>query len=188
MMNAGSTQRDKPRHQGRFIVFRTPRIAVLALLVSLGLLGSGSPSAADNGTAAEGSAAVALTVSNWTNSKELKLADLKGKVVVLKFWATWCVQCKSTLPKFEKLAKSDAFKDKVVFIGIHDKKEANTMGAFLTRNKYTFPSAEDDTGATVKAYGVKQLPFNVIIDKKGNVKKLDAEIDDKELQKLVDEK
>jgi thiol-disulfide isomerase/thioredoxin len=155
------------------------RIAIVSALLLFGI----GISLAD--TAAEGKAAPELTVSGWKNSKELKLADLKGKVVFIKFWATWCTTCKSTLPKFSRLAESK--KDKVVFIAIHDKKDANTMSDFIDRNKYKFACCLDDKGETVKSYGVKQLPFNVIIDKKGNVKKLDAELDEAELDKLASE-
>jgi thiol-disulfide isomerase/thioredoxin len=164
------------------------RHAFLVALLSFFLLLGDRPSTADDAPAAtEGKPAPELSVSGWKNSKELKLADLKGKVVVLKFWATWCAPCKSTLPKFNKLSESESLKDKVVLIGVHDKKDCATMPAFLERNKFGFIGCQDDKGDTAKAYGVKQLPFNVIIDKKGNVKKLDAELDEKELAKLAGE-
>jgi hypothetical protein len=61
------------------------------------------------------------------------------------------------------------------------------MPDFLERNKFAFVGCQDDKGETAKAYGVKQIPFNVIIDKKGIVKKLDADLDEKELTKLSGE-
>jgi thiol-disulfide isomerase/thioredoxin len=161
------------------------RVVSLVGVLAAALALSVGNATADEAGVSEGKPAVNLTVSNWKNTKALNIADLKGKVVVLKFWATWCAPCKSTLPKFEKLSKS--YKDKVVFIGVHDKKESGTMAAFVERNKFTFFCCEDDTGATTKAYGVKALPFNVLIDKKGNVKKLDAEIDEKTIDALLAE-
>jgi cytochrome c biogenesis protein CcmG/thiol:disulfide interchange protein DsbE len=152
------------------------------LLLSIGV---GLSVADDKATATEGKAAPELVVSGWKNSKELKLADLKGKVVVLKFWATWCPNCKSSLPKFKQLA--EAKKDKVVFIAVHAQKDAATMSDFMDRNKFTFIGCLDDKGETSKIYGAKQIPYNVLIDKKGNVKKLDADLDEKAIDKLASE-
>jgi hypothetical protein len=80
------------------------------------------------------------------------------------------------------------YKDKkVVLIGIHAQKDCEKMADFVDRNKFGFACCKDDTGATAKAYGAKELPFNVLIDKKGIVRKLDAEIKDAEIDKLLAE-
>lgn len=170
---------------------QTRRLTSVALTLVLGLVSAsaGLVLAEDPPKATEGKPAVELTVSNWVNTKDnaaLKLADLKGNVVVLKFWATWCGPCKSTLMHFNELTQK--YKDKkVTIIGIHDKKECDKMEAFVKRNKLTFACCQDDKGDTSKAYGAKELPFNVLIDKKGVIRKLDAEVNEKEIDKLLAE-
>src|SRR5436309_2703130 len=65
----------------------------------------------------QGKPAPALVLKGWINSKPLTAADLKGKIVVLDFWATWCGPCIASIPHNNELAKK--FADKaVVFIGI----------------------------------------------------------------------
>src|SRR5947208_17130438 len=58
----------------------------------------------------QGKLAAPLMLTNWINSKPLKLDDLKGKVVVLEFWATWCPTCISMIPHHNELAKKYADK------------------------------------------------------------------------------
>src|SRR5262245_45304727 len=77
-------------------------------------------------TAMQGKTAPPLTVTNWINSKPLKLADLKGKVVVLEFWGTWCTTCLSLVPHHNELAKKYADKG-LVFIGVCDRKGSEKM-------------------------------------------------------------
>src|SRR5262245_4046592 len=66
--------------------------------------------------AMHGKPAPELSLKNWVNSKELKLADLRGKIVVLDFWATWCGPCIASIPHNNELQKKYA--GKVVFIGV----------------------------------------------------------------------
>src|SRR2546426_12713239 len=68
-------------------------------------------------TAMQGKPAPALAVTNWTNTKPLQLADLKGKIVVLDFWATWCGPCLASVPHNNELQKKYAGKG-VVCIAI----------------------------------------------------------------------
>ena len=163
-------------------------LAAVALSLSLGIA-RGEDKAKRPDKATVGEVAPELSVSGWKNAKSaIKMDDLVGQVVVLKFWAKWCPQCLSGLKPLNKLA-TETYKDKkVTFIAIHDKKDHDQMADFVARNKFLFTCCEDDKGETFKAFGGKKdLPYNVLIDKKGKVRKLDWDVDEKEIDKLLAE-
>ena len=98
---------------------------------------------------------------------ELKLSDLKGNVVVLNFWASYCVPCRWEMPAFEAVWKE--YRDRgVVFVGIAvgDTEEAAAVFADEVGVSYSLGSDEDG-GITVK-YRVAELPTTFIIDRDGN--------------------
>ena len=172
------------RTSSRMAVFGVA-LSLVLFSAGLGLVSAGDPRP---DKAEEGKLSPALTVTGWKNSKALDLDSLKGQVVVLKFWATWCGPCKSTLPHWNEMSTKTYKDKKVAFIAVHAQKDCDKMADFVDRNKFGFPCCKDDQGTTAKAFGAKELPFNVLIDKKGNVRKLDADIKDSaEIDKLLSE-
>lgn len=119
--------------------------------------------------AMQGKPAPALALKEWMNSKPLTLADLKGKIVVLDFWATWCGPCIAAIPHTNEMSKKYADKG-VVFIGVCAMNGAEKMAATAKGKGIAYPIAADDGGATVKAYHVNSYPDYYIIDRKGNVR------------------
>jgi thiol-disulfide isomerase/thioredoxin len=117
--------------------------------------------------AMHGKPAPALSLKNWVNSKELKLADLKGKVVVLDFWATWCGPCIASIPHNNELQKKYA--GKVVFIGVCAVNGGEKM-AETAKDKGMENATALDTGDTIKAYMADSFPDYYIIDQKGNLR------------------
>jgi thiol-disulfide isomerase/thioredoxin len=110
-----------------------------------------------------------LAVQNWINSKPLTLAELKGKIVVLDFWATWCGPCIKSIPHTNELLKKYADKG-VVIIGVCAKNGAEKMADTVKKHAIEYPVAADTTEATVKAYKVNSFPDYYIIDRKGNLR------------------
>jgi thiol-disulfide isomerase/thioredoxin/outer membrane lipoprotein-sorting protein len=107
-----------------------------------------------------------FTVTSMTGQKT-KLSSLRGNVVYIDFWATWCPPCRATLPETQKLFKQVGGKGlKVLAISDEDKK---TVSAFLKANKYTFPSYLDGDNSAAKAYNIQGIPTFVVIDAKGNL-------------------
>ncbi len=99
--------------------------------------------------------------------REVRLADLRGKVVLLDFWATWCGYCREALPMIEMYHRGLGSKGLVVF-GVDDE-AAETARAYLQRFGYTLPSLVDANGEAVRRFRVEGWPTTVLIDRDGKV-------------------
>jgi thiol-disulfide isomerase/thioredoxin len=109
----------------------------------------------------------ALQVSNWINSEPATLASLKGKIVVLDFWATWCGPCLASVPHTNELAKK--YKDKLVFIGVCHPRGGEKMAETVKERGINYPVCLDGDGATAKAYAVNGFPDYYVIDTTGKL-------------------
>ena len=112
-----------------------------------------------------------------TDGNEVSLSSLKGSVVVIDFWATWCGPCMKGLPKVDEFAKWAKEGGKAVKVfGINTMEESegpddlkNKIGEFWKKKGLSFPTLLDADGEVNKAYGVQGIPFTVVIDPQGNV-------------------
>jgi TonB family protein len=101
------------------------------------------------------------------SGKEFNLHGLRGKVVLLDFWATWCAPCLVELPHIEQLHRE--FKDKgLVVLGINAE-EGEVASAFMKEKGYTFPTLVDTEGSVAELYGVEAIPQVFVIGKDGKV-------------------
>lgn len=103
-----------------------------------------------------------------TEGKTVSLQSLRGKIVVLNFWATWCGPCLAEMPHFEKLHQE--FKDKdVVILGIDDE-ERNLVSDFLKRKGYSYPTLIDEQGKAGVLYELNNsIPHTFFISKDGRI-------------------
>jgi thiol-disulfide isomerase/thioredoxin len=166
----------------------TPRLlAVSALVAGLGLGGAVIPGLCTEADAPARPAAmtVAMTaaqsqtapdfvgLSNWFNSKPLKLADLRGKVVLVDFWTYGCVNCVNTLPHVTELYSK--YRDRgLVVVGIHTPEfpfehSASNVQAALKRHGILYPVAQDNNSQTWNAYRNQYWPAQYIIDQSGKI-------------------
>lgn len=117
--------------------------------------------------AREKSPAPDITVTSLANGTPLKLSDLKGKVVMLNFWATWCPPCREEMPSMMKLNSAMAGKPfQMVAVSI-DEGGKQDVESFFKSSGYNLPTYFDTTGSASKAYGITGVPESFIIDKNG---------------------
>jgi len=96
------------------------------------------------------------------------LAEYKGKVVVLNFWASWCKPCTEELPLLEKTQQSLAGKDATV-LGANYQDLSDSALKFVRRFKLTYPSLRDRDGQFADKYGSRAFPETFVIDRRGKI-------------------
>jgi peroxiredoxin len=96
----------------------------------------------------------------------VKLSDLKGKKVMLNFWATWCPPCKAEMPAMEEFHK-EAGED-IVILAVNIDPHLDVK-AFVDENKITFPIPLDEEDTVNETYQVLSIPTTYFIDTKGNI-------------------
>lgn len=101
------------------------------------------------------------------DGKTVVLSKLRGKPVLLDFWATWCGPCRRALPHTQELAKK--YKDQAHVLTVNLREAPETVRAFMEKNNYTFPVLMDSDGSVARNYGVTGIPHFVIIDAQGKI-------------------
>ena len=115
----------------------------------------------------------------------VKLADLKGKVVLLNFWATWCPPCRAELARVEKDIIEKFKGEPFVFIPVSRGEKRETVAAFREKMGYTFPMGLDTDGRVYAEYAQTYIPRNFLIDKEGKVVKASVGYDEAEFAELI---
>lgn len=107
-----------------------------------------------------------ITVNSLKNVPQ-KLSDLKGKVVLLNFWATWCPPCREEIPSMMKLNNAMAGKQfQMISVSI-DEGGVPDIEAYFKESGYSLPTYTDPGGAAQKAYSITGVPESFVIDKNG---------------------
>ena len=101
------------------------------------------------------------------DGESLQLFELRGSVVVLNFWASWCPPCRWEMPAFESIWRE--YRDRgVVFVGVAVSDQRSDAQAFADKVGVTYPLGLDDSGDITRAYKVLKLPTTILIDREGN--------------------
>jgi thiol-disulfide isomerase/thioredoxin len=113
-----------------------------------------------------------FTLDSRAGSK-ISLAQYKGQVVMLNFWASWCGPCRQEMPLLENIYKKYN-KMGFTLIGVNVEPESKDAEGFLKQLQMpvSFPVIYDKDSTVSKAYDVQGMPSTVIIDRKGNIRVL----------------
>jgi thiol-disulfide isomerase/thioredoxin len=104
------------------------------------------------------------------DGKAMRLSDLRGKVVYIDFWATWCGPCKKEMPHSQKLKKHFAGNENIEFLYVSTDKNAERWKNYVQDNKLEGLQGLAGAGASAisKAYNISGIPRFVLVDKMGN--------------------
>jgi len=116
--------------------------------------------------AIEGKPAPDFTVRDLAG-KETRLSDLKGKVALVNFWATWCPPCRGEVPSMAELNRIMAGKPFQMLAISIDQGGKEAVEAFFRQTNTSLPAYLDSNGAIGKMYGITGVPETFVIDRKG---------------------
>jgi thiol-disulfide isomerase/thioredoxin len=100
------------------------------------------------------------------NGREYKLENLRGKKVVLNFWATWCAPCKEELPSLQIFSDLQN-PEQVLVLTINVKEPPGRAHRFMQNNQISLPLISDAQGEWAQKFGVKVYPTSLLLDTKG---------------------
>ena len=99
----------------------------------------------------------------------LGLADMRGKVVLVDFWASWCGPCRESLPQYQKLY-TELSRSDFEIVAVNLDEELADAKKFLAAHPVTYPIVLDPAGEVPKAYGLIGMPTSYLVDRNGVVR------------------
>ncbi len=103
-----------------------------------------------------------------SDGKVIRLSDLRGSVVWVNFWASWCVPCKKELPDIQKLY-DEKHAAGLEVLAVNYQEDAATASGFFSTRSLTLPLLLDTSGSVYNAYRLQGLPDSFFVDRDGNV-------------------
>jgi cytochrome c biogenesis protein CcmG, thiol:disulfide interchange protein DsbE len=144
--------------RGQLFAWGSAILLIVALIV-FGLSGKGSNN--------QGKAAPALPRQRLAGPP-VSLASLRGKPVIVTFWASWCGPCSHEAPALESFSKELAGRGQLV--GVNWSDGISGARSFVSRNHWSFPNLRDSNGSVGLSYGLTGLPTTFVIDRLGRLR------------------
>ncbi len=185
---SGGPPRDHPEAAKTHPLFRAAQLLALAAVLGLLVLLVWRSFEANNGaklvkavrTGKRPAAPAFVLPIIWTASptwpprlqglltqQKLALAQLRGRPVVLNFWASWCGPCKKEAPRLDAAAR--AHTGDVVFLGVDVQDLTSDARRFLRHHNVRYASVHDNSGATYGGYGLTGVPETYWLDARGRI-------------------
>lgn len=162
-------------------------IAVLLLLPSCG--NRNAKKSAETDTESTTLVKAGETAPDFTvelvDGSQLSLKELRGKVVLLNFWATWCPPCRQELTRVQKDIIDRFAGKEFVFLPVSRGEKRETVEAFREKTGYTFPMGLDSARTVYDRYASNYIPRNFLIDKEGKVVLATVGYDEEEFDALI---
>lgn len=120
------------------------------------------------------------------DGSQLELTSLRGKPLMLNFWASWCIPCEDEAAVLENLSRQ--YRDRVAFLGINVQDTDANARDFVKRFGVTYPNGRDLTGAISVDYGMSGVPESYFVDRTGQlVRKWQGPLDEARLRAYLDD-
>lgn len=132
-------------------------LAIAFVVLGTPIYGAPPPTAAPD---------IALTSESGST---IRLADLKGQVVLLDFWASWCVPCATAFPAIDRL-QADLRDRKFKVLAINVDEDRRNAERFLATRPHTLTVLFDSKGQAAKAFQLQGMPSSVLIDRTGKIR------------------
>jgi cytochrome c biogenesis protein CcmG, thiol:disulfide interchange protein DsbE len=131
-------------------------------------------------------AAPTFALDRLDGGGQVSLASLRGKAVILNFWASWCVPCKEESPRLQTFWERNRSRG-VVVLGIDAQDFDFDARRFVDRYSLTYPILRDKHGSTLGHYGITGFPETWFVDRRGRLvgKHIEGPVSDEELERYV---
>lgn len=98
------------------------------------------------------------------NGEEVSLSDYRGKIVLINFWATWCMYCDKEMPDLQKIHEEN---DDLVVLAVDSMEDKETVKKYIEKGGYDFEVVLDQDGKVSQTYLVSGLPTSLFVDEEG---------------------
>ncbi len=168
-------------------MLRRPAVApILALLVMALACTDGGDASGDPLGAKRISSPAPPLAGDDLDGGSIALVDLKGDVVVVNFWATWCTPCRDEQPALERVHRE--YEDRgVEFLGVDERDDLAAARAWVDEFDVTYPSIQDPSGAWADDFGLFGYPDTFVIDATGTIRwAVYGQVGEEQLRQLID--
>lgn len=109
-----------------------------------------------------------LVTMNQDSQKTINISMYKGKVVLIDFWASWCIPCRASFPFYQSLHDKYA-SDGLVIIAVNGEDDLNAAQQFLSAYNPTFLVVRDEGNGLANSFQLPKMPTSYLVDRKGNM-------------------
>ena len=114
---------------------------------------------------------------------DFALGDLRGKIVLVDFWASWCAPCQKSMPEFDALAKEFPA-DRFTLVGVNVDSDLGAAKKALSKRPVAYTIASDPAGKLPARYGVKTMPTAYLVDGDGAIRYVHRGFREGDVEKL----